>query len=1133
MAALRWSLGIVLLLVPIMLLAELTPVVIDQTQTTPISQLNQIGFLIHARSGNYLVGTLPDSTKAAQLQGCTRLKGIPSDFAGVYEIGDRALPEDNELRQRLTILFDFGHSLLIVADARQLNELTAVKIPFRAIAKLGRPERETNPQLYETDSINPMVGVILDQISPSSYQNNLNALQNFGTRNTYNPQCDSAAVWIQQQFQNMGLSSWRDTFEIGGLMRYNVLAQRPGTLHPERVLYLAAHYDATAGLPVLPEDYAPGADDDASGAALVLECARVISQFGFQNTIRFAIFAGNEQGLIGSENYLTHLPIPGETYLGALDADMVGYSGTDPWPPDLVIYSDANPASIVIANKINEAITTFLPTFQQPVIHQDASMVYADHAPFWDAGIPAVLAMEDEVWGNDLNPHYHSATDQVQYLDVQYALHSVEALLAATTDLAMPNTIAQSWLTADHVTIDDYVGNHNGQIEYSEGIHLTIPIINAGGIAAPNVNATLTESDPYITFSDAQENYGNIPAQDTITVVNAFTGVVGIDVPDLHQFDVAVSMTSGTNHWVSTIQMVAHAPVIEMTGLIVDDAAGGNNNGRLEPGETANLKITLQNHGTYLAQNLNATLTEYNPYLTVNTAINSYGSLQPDSSAQRNFSVTAAASSPAFYLVNFNLAGSAIAGWTNSQNFNLSVGQPVHLPTGPDQYGYRAFDLNDEPYGPAFSWIEIDPNQGGQGTLLNATADDQTFFVTLPFTFRYYGQDYTELSICTNGWIACGHRTSVAYANTTLPSAAAVPAMIAPYWDDLSPQISGGISYYFNAPLGLFIVEYYRVRDYSPNTDYHTFEVVLYDPAVYPTLTGDGNILIQYGQLGNTASCTVGIENHDRDDGIQYLYNTAYDSTAANIGQGMAILFTTGYANPNVTITMTPINPPIQIPAPGGSFQYNVNVHTLAPNTLTMDIWIMMRKLPDGIWTGPYLNAARSLPSGASPVRLRNQTIAGTLAPGTYLYEGRVGAYPDTAWSSSNFQFTKVVTGMGPWEGAFVNSGEDYPEYTYGSISTSFLPTEFKLSQNYPNPFNAETVIPLELPQRSHVKVEIYNLRGQRVCTAFDGVKNAGWEKVRFNAVNLASGMYFCRVTAEGLEREGKFSGVSKMVVLK
>ena len=95
------------------------------------------------------------------------------------------------------------------------------------------------------------------------------------------------------------------------------------------------------------------------------------------------------------------------------------------------------------------------------------------------------------------------------------------------------------------------------------------------------------------------------------------------------------------------------------------------------------------------------------------------------------------------------------------------------------------------------------------------------------------------------------------------------------------------------------------------------------------------------------------------------------------------------------------------------------------------------------------------------------------------------------------------------------------------------LPSDFKLSQNYPNPFNAETMIPLELPQRSEVKIELYNIQGQKVASVYQGIENAGWPKIRYDASALSSGVYFLRIDAAGLEKGGKFASIKKMVLIK
>lgn len=102
-----------------------------------------------------------------------------------------------------------------------------------------------------------------------------------------------------------------------------------------------------------------------------------------------------------------------------------------------------------------------------------------------------------------------------------------------------------------------------------------------------------------------------------------------------------------------------------------------------------------------------------------------------------------------------------------------------------------------------------------------------------------------------------------------------------------------------------------------------------------------------------------------------------------------------------------------------------------------------------------------------------------------------------------------------------------------GAASVIQLPTKFVLGQNYPNPFNNETVIPLELPERSKIKIDLYNIQGQLISTCYNGIENAGTARIKVNGANLASGVYFAKLTAEGLEKGAKFTDVSKVVLLK
>jgi flagellar hook assembly protein FlgD len=89
------------------------------------------------------------------------------------------------------------------------------------------------------------------------------------------------------------------------------------------------------------------------------------------------------------------------------------------------------------------------------------------------------------------------------------------------------------------------------------------------------------------------------------------------------------------------------------------------------------------------------------------------------------------------------------------------------------------------------------------------------------------------------------------------------------------------------------------------------------------------------------------------------------------------------------------------------------------------------------------------------------------------------------------------------------------------------LPSEFALLGNYPNPFNASTVISYELPTDTHVKVEVYNISGQKVATVVDGQQEAGYRSVLWDASGTSSGIYLYKLTA------GDYTEIKTMTLLR
>jgi len=110
---------------------------------------------------------------------------------------------------------------------------------------------------------------------------------------------------------------------------------------------------------------------------------------------------------------------------------------------------------------------------------------------------------------------------------------------------------------------------------------------------------------------------------------------------------------------------------------------------------------------------------------------------------------------------------------------------------------------------------------------------------------------------------------------------------------------------------------------------------------------------------------------------------------------------------------------------------------------------------------------------------------------------------------------------------------KDYALLSFGATTNIDIPETYSLHQNYPNPFNPTTTIKFDMPYLSKVKLEIFNILGQRVAVLLDGNYTAGYKNVRWHASELSSGIYIYRIKAESLDGAKKFASVKKMVLIK
>lgn len=286
----------------------------------------------------------------------------------------------------------------------------------------------SNTFRYKPGTLNARndIWALIAQVDTARLRQSVQHLQNFGTRNAYKPGSIQAQNWIYAKFDSLGLDVELHDFNMpGGAASDNVIATLAGTKYPEEYVVLGAHYDSYAG-----GSYEPGADDNATGTAGILEIARILSQYEFDRTIIFATWSGEEYGLYGSEAWANEAAQNGMNILGYFNIDMAGYL-----EPGSYIHTDLiGPAS---ANELKQFYTdvcaVYLPDF--PIEPGALSGGDSDHTSFNNAGYQGIFPFEDS---QDYSPYIHSTADEVGLSANNFEQHGifVQATLASVASMA-------------------------------------------------------------------------------------------------------------------------------------------------------------------------------------------------------------------------------------------------------------------------------------------------------------------------------------------------------------------------------------------------------------------------------------------------------------------------------------------------------------------------------------------------------------------------------------------------------------------------------------------------------------------------------------------------------------------------
>ncbi len=332
--------------------------------------------------------------------------------------------------------------------------------------------------------------------------------------------------------------------------------------------------------------------------------------------------------------------------------------------------------------------------------------------------------------------------------------------------------------------------------------------------------------------------------------------------------------------------------------------------GQLEPGITRPVRLQVENVGSLDAQGTLLELScDNNIYAEVPGGPVVVGNVPVGTAAYAEFDVQVSTNTVIGLPLPMTLIWSTDSGATGRVSFFVYVGEPSQDdPTGPDEYGYWAYEDEDDNYdlAPVYDWFAITPQEGGEGDYVslsdNGDEQDDGEWLDLPFTFNFYGESYDEVFICSNGFISFAENgfREVDFRNHHLPTSMGPDAMIAPMWDDHKTQnTSRGVYTWHDETQELFVITWYNLMANSSGGP-NTFQVVLYDPMSYPTPTGDGPFLFQYSDFNDNQTnwadfpyCSIGFKDHSSTMGMTLKNYHVLNPTMHSISDGSAVFITT------------------------------------------------------------------------------------------------------------------------------------------------------------------------------------------------------------------------------------------------
>jgi hypothetical protein len=458
------------------------------------------------------------------------------------------------------------------------------------------------------------------------------------------------------------------------------------------------------------------------------------------------------------------------------------------------------------------------------------------------------------------------------------------------------------------------VTEENADGLFLPGETLTLQAVLANTTATDLAAGTLTLRDPVdwpllpldYTLSDAELHYDAIAQGAEITSSETFTVVLSEALSDAQEVLFMMDALSGEITSLLRGTLTVQGLAFEIESLAYASGAEG-----LLPLQSDALQVQIVNTGSMGLEAPLFELISSSDLVQVLSDPLEPGALAIGENVTLSFELRGGVGLFAGMLSDLQISLSD--GVLQSQStFTLPTAERAESdPRGPDAYGYWAVESEDYAVQlrPDYDWIELDPTYGGQGAQRLYLIDDDVVTLDAPFPIQFYGEEQSQISVCSNGWISFGETWMNNFRNWNVPSALGPSNMVCAFWDDLKPrhmppdEDSLYVPVYFKheADQGRLVIEwsrsYNRYAWENAGQPKQEFQIVIYDQSTRPTPTGDNEILLQYKDVTDLDQdnnfATVGIQNFGHNVGLEISYASRATDGCFDLAGGRSILITT------------------------------------------------------------------------------------------------------------------------------------------------------------------------------------------------------------------------------------------------